>query len=287
MKFARLVCIALSGAALQLSVYADGIDEPALKRATAEAGKLIDEARKAKPKSKDAKIAVKEAYAKLEPFEKEVRRLYEKEKGITKASSAFAQRFNELLTTAEMHGVRPRADYICWTRTLARKRLRVELPVSSHWTLRYERGTQHVATLKQTRPNGKPLREIKVWRYKWDTVYSGVGGENCRKLAEVILELDREEAKLAGGKASSKVYVRKLNREFKRAYWYKVEMYDSKLDAKIRRREMYIKGKSATFNFEILEHISAQKTDDHVTRFQIENDGVELMHLLESLELTW
>jgi len=197
---------------------------------------------------------------------------------------AFATLFNELLTVAAMYGKGFREPYICWRRTVARKRLRIALPVSPHWKLTYVRKSQHVGTITQTRPNGKPLRTIKIWRYKWNTVYSGVGGENCRKLAEVIHELDRDEVKASGGKVSSRVRVKKLNRHFKRVYHYRLETYDSELEDIVRRREFYFKGTSATFNFEVTEHCGWKDDDDALTRFRIDNEGVELMHVLQSLE---
>ena len=79
--------------------------------------------------------------------------------------------------------------------------------------------------------------------------------------------------------------VKKLSTEFKRAYWYEVKLFDSTLDANIRRREIYIKGVSATINFEIVDHWSSQTGDDAVTAFQMKGEGVELMHVLKSLKL--
>lgn len=256
-----------------------------LSEATKSAAVKIAAARTAKLKSTETTRALKAAFKELKPFVSAIRKRIKSGKTTNREAREFAAKFNELLTVSKMHGVSHPAKYICWRRTLARKRLLVELPVSPHWTIKYHRRDQHVATVTQTRPNGKPLRVMKVWRYKWNTIYSGVGGENCKKLAEVILEEDRLEAKLAGGKASSKVRVKKLSTEFKRAYWYEVKLFDSTLDANIRRREIYIKGVSATINFEIVDHWSSQPGDDAVTAFQMKGEGVELMYLLKSLKL--
>jgi hypothetical protein len=256
-----------------------------ISEATKSAAVKIAAARTAKLKSTETTRALKAAFKELKPFVSATRKRIKSGKTTTREVRDFAAKLNELLTVSKMHGVSHPAKYICWSRTLARQRLLVEVPVSRHWKIKYHSRDQHVATVTQTRPNGKPLRVMKVWRYKWNTIYSGVGGENCKKLAEVILEQDRLEAKLAGGKASSKVRVKKLSTEFKRAYWYEVKLFDSDLDANVRRREIYIKGVSATINLEIVDHWSSQPGDDAVTAFQMKGDGPEIMHLLKSLKL--
>ncbi len=159
------------------------------------------------------------------------------------------------------------------------------IPITPYWKLAYSRSDQLVATITQKRPSGSTLRIIKLWRYKWDTNYSGVGGENYKKLAEAIWVTDRRVARLTGGKASSSLRVKKLSRAFPRAYYYEVEMFDEDLETQVRRREYYIKGKSATFNFEITDLWAKAADDDPLTRFQVEGEGVELMHFLESLTL--
>ena len=277
----------LLGAALVLlcAVPVEAADLATLARVTGEAGPKIDRLRKAKPDSPEAKKTIREIFEDLRPFAKAVRKmLWKHENRASKVHAGFAHRFNELLTLARLHKVKLREKYICWSRTLARKRLRVAIPVTRYWKLKYKKEDQLTAVITQSRPSGKPLREIKVWRYKWNTVYSGVGGENYKKLAEQIHELDWAEAIAAGGKAS-RLRVKKLNREFSRVYYYTVELHDSELKANVRRREYYAKGKSATFNFAITDFWEVAGDDDELTRFQVKGEGVELMHLLQSLSL--
>ena len=137
--------------------------------------------------------------------------------------------------------------------------------------------------MTRSRPNRKLLRRIKLWRYRWDTRYSGVGGENYKQLAEEIFEIDREIAKDHGFKASKKLTIKKLNREFSRAYYYFMEEIDKELKAKVRTHNYYIKGKTATFNFEVTDVLAVYENDDDVTRWLTTEEGPEVMALLRSV----
>jgi hypothetical protein len=256
-----------------------------LARITSEAGPKVEELRKAARGSPEAAAALREAMEGLRPFADGVRKqVREDREKATEAQRAFAHRFNELLTLARFHKVTIREEYICETRAVARKRLLVEIPVTPYWKLEHKSEDQLTTVLTQSRPNGKPLRTVEVWRYRWDTNYSGVGGENYKALAEQIYELDREEARALGGKASA-LQVKRLSRDFKRAYYYAVELHDPDLKKDVRRREYYIKGKGATFNFAIVDFWEASSDDDALTLFEAKGEGVELMHVLESLTL--
>ena len=280
---ANWVALMILASALTSTLTAAETTDDGLAMLAREVQPRIRAARKAAPKSKGTVKDLKAVYKLMKPHVPNVRKRFLKRIGHNKYAMAFAGMFNELLTVGAMHGVKFREKYICWTISIAKRRLLISMPVTPRWSIKYDRGSQHVGTLTQNRPSGKPLRVIKIWRYKWNTVYSGVGGENCKKLAERIWELDRDEARAVGGKASSKVRPRKLNNDFKRAYCYEVEMLDADLNQRIRRREIYIKGKSATMSFEVTDYWTRKPGDDAVTKFQVTGDGPEWTYLIRSV----
>jgi hypothetical protein len=135
----------------------------------------------------------------------------------------------------------------------------------------------------QKRPNGQKLRYIKVWTYRWDTVYSGVGGENSKGLAKMMHEVDRDSTAKSKRKVSPEVTARKLNAEFSRVYYYFVEGLDVDEEKKLRRDNYYMKGDNLTFNFEVISYLDATEGDDEVTKWQSGDDDPEIKAVLESL----
>ena len=181
-----------------------------------------------------------------------------------------------------------KAGYIAREQQVAFERLIVDHPISSNWKVEWaaQNSTQLHGTYVQMRPDGTPLREIKIWRYRWDTTYSGVGGENYKKLAAEIQAIDKEDARSLPGTKVSPLRVRKLSREFRRAYHWTVSTENSDGDLMLRTTNWYFKGRSATFCFEIIEHFVTSSEDDALTIWMLNEKPVELDAFLESVVLS-
>lgn len=241
----------------------------ALKKATRECQGALATARSAKRSCPAAKAAVKEGLALLRPHAKAMRVAFVKmEKAMTKDHIYYAWFFNEFLTLAAYHKVTVREAYIAYARTLGLGRLDSMIPVGRLWDWDYpEDEDQHTVTITQKRASGGVLCQIEVHRYKWNTRYSGVGGENAKKLADVLCDIDDGIARDDGDKCS-KLKVKKFNRNYKRAHFYKVDYKDPAPGKPLVREEYYVKGRRTTFNFQITIYQPKLKKPDPFTLWQ-------------------
>ncbi|MEE8106541.1 MAG: hypothetical protein V3T86_13480 [Planctomycetota bacterium] len=257
--------------------------EKALAESIEAAGPLIAGARKADRKSKDARDTVKEAVRILRPRVKMVRKGCWTTKKVTHLR-AFAQTWNEMITVAHFHGLKPKGGYILERISFAYGRLIGAVPVSTRWRWKWPRTDQLAVEFRILRPDEKSvMRHIKVWRYKWNTVYSGVGGENAKKLARAILEIERDNARGTGRKASKTVGVRKLNRHFPRAHYYFAQTFDDDLQKDVTSRNYYFKDKTARFCVEVIE-LKGKPSDDQILAWRVKDKDPELRAFLDSIK---
>ena len=210
------------------------------------------------------------------------RKCWTKDK-VPKHVRPIAETWNDMVTVGRYHGVKqPR--YILEQFRMAYGRLIAAVPATSRWRWKWPSSDQLNLHLRMLRPEKKSvLRYVKLWRYKWTTVYSGVGGENAKRLAEVIYDLDRDKAKTTGKRVSKRLLVRKLNLKFRRSYYYYVETYDSDLKEDILTTNYYFKGRSATFSLEIIDR-KEDPADDAVTRWRLKGKDPELRVFLDSID---
>jgi len=266
--------------------YAEN-DALARKKAVATAVKVVKDARKKPSGDAETLEAIAEARAALDPWADSIRKAYWGGKAKDR-DAAFGKVWNEILTVASFHGKKVKARYILAKTPIIWKRYLVGLPVGGKWMTSYtgsgEVSSQLNMFIRQERPGGVLLREIKIWTYSWNTVYSGVGGENSKKLAKVMHEVDRDSVARKGRKASKGVKARRLNKEMKRVYYYFVEGLNVGAEAHLRRQSFYFKGEHAyTYCFEVITHLDPVKNDDRVTTWQTEADRREFDAVMASL----
>lgn len=269
--------------AMALVGLAQAKEPPMLSEVVATAKPLVAMARRAERGSKEAKDALRKAAAALRPHEKAVRKGCWTVKKVPTRLRPFAEVWNEMVTVGHYHGVRTKGGYILERLRIAYHRLLAGVPVTSRWRWKWPSSDQLSAQFRLLRPGGKSvLRYIKVWRYKWNTLYSGVGGENAKELAEEILDLEKIDARRSGRKVSKQITVRKLNRHFRRCYYYYAETFDEDLEEAVVSRNYYFKGKTATFCVEVIDR-EKQVTDDAVTFWRLEDEGVEVRAFLDTI----
>jgi hypothetical protein len=263
----------------------DSKDPASRDSAVRDAMPVVAAARKAAKGDAETCKALKAARASLEPFASATRAAHWAESG--DKSVAFANTWNSLLTLSEFHGVPSKPEYVLDRHEVIWKRYLLGLPTGNAWSWTYNTNPKDNDQLHmfvtQKRPNGEKLRYIKVWTYKWDTVYSGVGGENSKGLAKMMHEVDRDSTAKSGRKVSAAVTAKRLSAEFDRVYYYFVEGLDVDEEKRLRRDNYYMKGKNLTFNFEVITYLDPMQGDDEVTKWETGETDPEIKAVLESL----
>ncbi len=199
-----------------------------------------------------------------------------------RGAGRLASMWNELLTVSHYHGLKPKDRYALRP-FLQVRGARFGVPYSGLWTPGRGDGDQLATQIYRKTPDGDTVRHIKVWAYRWDTIYSGVGGENYKKLAKEMHELDRDSMSKKGRKASTKVQTKRLNKEITRSYYYYVQGFDVDLEKTIRRRNYYIKGKNITLNFEVIDMFDPEEGEDPVTQWVRTQEDPETAPLLATI----
>lgn len=254
--------------------------------AVIEARKVVEAARKAPKGQAETTKALKEARASLEPFASGIRAAHW-DPGKGEKNVAFAATWNGILTLCGFHGVSGKFEFVLDRNEVLWKRYHLGLPTSTAWSWKYNADPKNNDQLHmfvdQQRPNGKKLRQIKVWTYRWDTVYSGVGGENYKGLAKMMFDVDRDITARSKRKSSNAVTAKRMNAEFDRVYYYFVEGLDVDEEKRLRRDNYYMKGSNLSFNFEVITYLDPTEGDDEVTKWQCGEGDPEIAAVLESL----
>lgn len=193
-------------------------------------------------------------------------------------------RWNDALTTLRWHGATAPAYAVVSKTTFAGFGLQLSYPYGTRWTYQYSgKNDQLLLTLTQKSLDGAVLSVVKFWTYRWDTTYSGVGGENYVKLAKTMLEVDREAMVGPGAKASPRVIATSLSPQFPRAQFYFVEGDDADEEARVRRLNYYLKDGQRTYNVEMIVRTEAQPEEDPLTLWQRTDADPERGNLLKTL----
>jgi hypothetical protein len=274
---ARSTMLAMTAAAFLLG------DPPPTSpaEAIAQARPLLDAAIKAAPEpNKDMKAfrengdGLRAAHALLKGQSKE---------GFKQA--AFQGAWNEMVTLFNYHGAKPVPDYQLKAVRMASHPIQIGLPVGRGWTytdLDPGEDQQFWGTVKRTLPNARMVCEIKIWVYRWDTVYSGTGGENAKGLAEGAMGGDREGMKKVSFR-SPRIVTKGMSRGFPKTSYYEIVGEDDKLGP-VRRRNYYVKGSNTTYNFECIEWRKTEPADDPWTAWQTSGPDPEVEAVLASFE---
>jgi hypothetical protein len=198
---------------------------------------------------------------------------------------AYASAWNDLLTLTHLHGVSPgKAKHFLRERKVE-DQLMYQYPVSTRWTAEYPNEDQKKLVLTQKGFGGAVLRTLMVHVYRWNTVYSGVGGENCQKLAEVLWKLDKEIYANRARDASRGVEVKRLNAKIPRSYYYFARGVDPVKETLTKVQNWYFKGWATTFAIELVENLDEKVVKvDPDKWLQAEGDP-EIAAVLDSFAL--
>jgi hypothetical protein len=282
----RTVLAALLGAALALPAASppaaaqDGAPaNPA--GAVAQARPLIDAARATKPIDPNESKRFKENGDVL-------RKALDLMKGQTKdgfEQVAFVRAWNELASLFHYHGVKGGPEHRMRSVTMQVLPIRFAYPAERGWTFQEKypgKDDQQWGELVKRIGAERPVRIVKIWMYRWDTVYSDVGGENAKKIAEGNMEYDRAKFKKVTFR-SDRIVTARLSRGFPKTSYYEI-VGDDESYGPARRRNYYVKGKSATYNFEVIEIRRTEEADDPWTAWQAAGESCELDAVLASIE---
>ena len=244
----------------------------------------VENAKKAAQEDKEAVKALEEAMKLNADRVDDLREQFEAKKVVRGEDSRLSVLWNRAVTALHYHGEKTKHEYLLeYRRIWSKSGLAFGTPHGSTWTVKRGTGSQHVLSIFQREHGGETICHVKIWRYEWDTVYSGVGGENYKKLAKEMHELDRDSMAKKGRKASRRVTAKRLNSEFSRAQYYYVQGFDVDLEATIRRRNYYLKDDSTTYNLELIEYLDPKKSDDAVSGWLRTVEGPERDAFLTSV----
>ena len=255
-----------------------------LAEATKAARPYLEAALREEQGSSAAKKAVKAGIDLLRPHAKTVREVYsESGKGRSDQHWFYADVFNQLLTLAKYHKSRIRESYIGYWAWSGKGNMQLLVPVRRGWTIKYhDDKDQHCSSISQRDPNKDLIALVQVHRYKWNTTYSGVGGENARKLAEGIHESDRESAREDGDRCTG-LKTKRFNKHFTRSHYYRVKYKDPKVGFAFYRDEYYVKGTWSTFNIVVLTYRTKAQDKSPFEKWRAE-EHPELEWLLSTMD---
>jgi hypothetical protein len=163
--------------------------------------------------------------------------------------------------------------------------IRMGLPVGRGWKfqpMRPGQDDQQWGAITRTLGEAKKVREIKIWVYSWNTVYSGVGGENAKGMAEMMMESDRFGMKKVSFR-SNRIVTARMGRGFPKTSFYEISGEDEAFGP-MRRRNYYAKGTTSTYCFEVLEYRKTEAAPGSYERWQAEGDDPELDAVLDAME---
>jgi hypothetical protein len=253
-----------------------GPDDDAAKfeEAATKAKPLLDAARTAKAaETPEIAKGVRAAIDALAPFVK-----------AKKGDPSFAAGWNEALSLGHFHGVKPAAEYVSEPTDMGSHPIRFGLPKGRGWAFTPRRpgpDDQLWGEIRKTVAGARLCRHVKVWVYDWDSTYSDVGGENAKGLAKMDLETDRYVSTKIISR-STRVTMVRLNKEFPQAAFYELVGEDPELGP-VRRRNYYVKGKTRTYNFEVIELRKTEATDSPFVAWQCAAETSETDAILESI----
>ena len=271
------ILLAIPGAAPRPALAGDG-DPKSPAEAVALARPLLEAARKANPaESKEITEGLRKGLDALKAQSKG---------GFKQTGAALAEYetiWNEGASLGAYHGLKPLPEYRLEEKRMRTHPIRFGVPSGRGWAFKEMvpgKDDQLCGEVSKTLPNGRLVRRIQFWFYRWDTVYSGTGGENAKGIAEGNFLADRGNMTKVTAR-SPRVITARMSRAFPKASFYEVAGVDDKLGP-ARRRNYYVKGSATTYNFEVVEMQKTEETDDPWTRWQTAAPDPELEAVLES-----
>lgn len=242
-------------------------------------GRLV----RASPKDRDAKKTLKSTFDEMvelaEPLRAPVLGSTRWAKG---AYSEFIKLFNRAVLLHGFFDTKCKEDFICWQLEVGYRRMVMLIPAEMGWGWKWSKEEQLSVTMTCRNRHRRMISEIEIWYYRWDTLYSGVGGENAKKLAERIRDIDVSKAKEKGGKVS-RIKIQRLSRDISRAYVYTIRDAKRTSDCSLIKREIYVKGRTATFNIATREAVKAHDSESKFDAWRRSSGDADLDFMLSSL----
>ncbi len=205
-----------------------------------------------------------------------------------KAGSADAQWaavWNELLTLARFHGRKPTAEYVMEPHSIL-SRIACATPVGRGW--RWKEGQsgpnlQSVGEIQRVLADGTVAAAVRVSRYSFNVVYSGIDGADSSGLAELFFGIHRADMAKVDSR-SPKVLAKPLSKGFKRASFF--EVVGTIPEGERRRiRSYFVKTSSNTYEFDAIEYRGAvPEGSPPVVDWQRNVQDPELDAVLDSIE---
>lgn len=273
-----VVCVATALAIGTAGPAWGGAPGPAASpaEALAEAGPLMDSARKAKSEEtpeivKGIRRAVDVLRSQLAKGRKEI---------------AYAAAWNEALTLSRFHANSPPDGYVMEPTEALGGQISFGLPVGCGWTFGSqpeggERLQCHGAIVHKL-PDGRTTSTTYIYRYGFNVLYSGIGGENAAGLADLFFEDDKAVLSPIESR-SQRVLAKPLSKHFNRSHYYEAIGKHAKL-GKVRRRHYFAKGSQYTFQFEVEEERDTAEKDTPFVVWQKGALNPELEAVLNSID---
>ena len=269
--------IRIAAAALAFAFVAGpGALEDAITGATEKIGPALQAAALADKGSKDQKPHIEAVKGALDLL-----------KGVAKEGEKderFLSLWNKVVTLGEYHGVKGLPEYRTQDVTLPAYPIRGRIPVGRGWWMgapKDDMDGQLCGEILRNISDTRVIRQVRVWVYRWDTVYSGTGGENAKGLAEKDMNADRGGMKKVTFR-SQRVVTARLSAGFPKTNFY--EIVGETDGGPIRIRNYYVKGSTTTYNFEVREFRRTDTADSPFVKWQIAETDPELASILASLE---
>jgi len=199
---------------------------------------------------------------------------------------AWAAAWNEALTLSRFHQLKPTFDYAMEQVTAVRNSIQFGVPKGRGW--RFDAKTpgkdeQSWGVVSRTLSDGRKAADIDISEYRFDTIYSGTGGENAAELAKDRLLYDREQFSKVDS-SSQQAATRSLGKGFSRAYYVEVVGTLAKDAGPGRMRTWFTKGKVRTYAFDVTEFRATAPTDDPFVAWQKSVEDPELEAVLRSID---
>lgn len=201
------------------------------------------------------------------------------------ADSSWGKAWNEALTLSRFHGNKPSGDYAMTPSDVIVKTMSCGLPTGRGWSYVNKspgKGEQCWSEITRTMADKRVAVTVQISIYRFDTVYSDVGGENATGLAKMGLEFDKTKfAKVESG--GTQILAKPMNKAFPRAQTYEIVgvLADGTHE---RLRCYYAKTSFRTYLFEVKQFRDTAATDSPFEAWQKGVEDPELEAVLASVE---
>jgi hypothetical protein len=234
---------------------------------------LIEAARKAKSaETPEIAKGIRRAVDWMQPFV-----------GKGSADDSWAATWNEALTLSRFHGNKPTGDYVLRADSAVQDTIAFGLPTGGDWTFTAKypgKGEQCWGEIVRSGA-GRMGAKLEIDCYRFDTVYSGVGGENATGLAKQSFGWYREKfTKVESG--GKQVTAKPLSRAFDRAQFF--EVVGQTAEGPARVRVFLAKTKLRTYGVNAWQYRDVKEGDSPLETWRRGGDDPELEAILASFE---